>query len=130
MAIGPLVSPSERAARAFGWDPISALSKVPFKTLGVVGVGVVLGVLLLDLIGYLFAMVSGSRSSYQSVSRSLLRSAAGAWEERDSNILGEWVAPYTSRSGRSLDSVSRVLDGLARAVNKWEEQPAIDRVFH
>jgi len=91
--------------------------------------GVVLGVLLLDLIGYLFALVSGSRSSYQSVSRSLLRSAAGAWEERDSNILGEWVAPYTSRSGRSLDSVSRVLDGLARAVNKWEEQPSADRGF-
>jgi len=130
MAIGPLVSQSDRAARAFGWDPVAALSTVPFKTLGLVGVGVVLGVLLLDLILYLIASISGGRSSYQSLSRSLLGSAASAWEERDSNILGEWIAPYTGRSGRSLDSVSHVLDVLASAVHKWDEESASDRALH
>ncbi|XP_045615616.1 uncharacterized protein [Procambarus clarkii] len=82
------------------------VSQLDFKTAGVLAVVVVGALLLLNLFGKPFSPFG----------RSLLTSAANAWENRDQLGFGPAL-----RGSRSLEPVTQVLDALAEAVRKWEE---------
>ncbi|XP_042204217.1 uncharacterized protein LOC121853898 [Homarus americanus] len=82
------------------------VSQLDFKTVGLLAVVVVGVVFLLDLF----------TKSYTPYGRSLLSSAAHAWDDKDQLGLKDAV-----RGSRSLEPLSNVLDALAEAVMKWEE---------
>ncbi|KAG7156267.1 uncharacterized protein LOC121853888 [Homarus americanus] len=82
------------------------VSQLDFKTVGLLAVVVVGVVFLLDLF----------TKSYAPYGRSLLSTAAHAWDNKDQ--LGFTGA---IRGSRSLEPLSNVLDALAEAVVKWEE---------
>ncbi|XP_045615614.1 uncharacterized protein [Procambarus clarkii] len=82
------------------------VSQLDFKTAGVLALIVVGIVLLLNLV----------TKSYLPYGRSLLSSAAHAWDSRDQLGLGPAL-----RGSRSLEPFTNVLDALAEAVKKWEE---------
>ncbi|KAF2346499.1 hypothetical protein FHG87_022745 [Trinorchestia longiramus] len=103
--------------RRFGVDPIAALKNINFKTVGLVGAGILLAVLLIDLLGYLYAAYKGSSKQYVPYSRSLAIMAADAWDNRSSNAIGEFYDPYAR--ARSVEPLTAVLDSLASAARRW-----------
>ncbi|XP_071530501.1 uncharacterized protein [Panulirus ornatus] len=85
------------------------IANLDFKTVGVLAL-VVVGVL------FLFNLLTKSYAPY---GRSLLYSAANAWDNRDQLGLND-----VGRGSRSLEPLMNVLDSLAEAVKKWEESEA------
>ena len=84
----------EAGLRSLGADSFTALKGIDFKTVGFVGAGILLAVLIIDLIGYLFASYDGRGDLYVPYSRSLAVMAADAWENRQDNYIGEIYDPY------------------------------------
>ena len=89
-----LFSVFENGLRSFGTDPFSVLKNIDFKTVGLVGVGILIAVLIIDLIGYLIAGYQGKAGDFVPYSRSLAVMAADAWENRQDNYIGEVYDPY------------------------------------
>ena len=89
-----LFSVFENGLRSFGTDSFNALKNIDFKTVGLVGVGILLAVLIIDLIGYLIASYQGKSDVFVPYSRSLAVMAADAWENRQDNYIGEIYDPY------------------------------------
>ena len=118
------VSPNSLMTRFDEWfgslttDPVRTLTNAPIKTIGLVGAGIVLTVLIIDLLGYLIAYVSGKKSSYVPFSRNAIDKITSFWDNRHSNMIGDYLDPY-SRQSRSLDSMTEVLDSISAAWKKW-----------
>lgn len=93
-SVTALASRMDGWARSLGTNPIKALKTFDFKTVGIVGAGILITVLLIDLIGYLFAAYNGTRRSYVPVSRNIVNLATGAWDNRSSNLIGDYFNPY------------------------------------
>ena len=89
-----LVSRMDGWMRSFGADPLTALKSFDFKTVGLVGAGILLVILVIDLIGYAFAAYNGTRRSYVPVSRSVVDLATDTWDNRHSNLIGDYFDPY------------------------------------
>jgi len=103
-------------------DPLRTLQTAPVTTLAIVGVGVVVGVLLVDLLTYLLAVVSGTRSSYVPFSRNAFEKIFNLWDNRGDNFIGDLMGdPYYGRMSRSLDPTSQILDSLSAAWKKWDQ---------
>lgn len=83
--------------RAFGADPLNVLQKFNYKNVAIIGAATALLVILVDLVGYLWAAFKGTRRSYIPYSRSIFDFASDAWEDRNSNGIGEYLtlSPYT-----------------------------------
>ena len=81
--------------RRFGADPLSALKSFDLKTVGLVGAGVVLVVLLFEFLGYIYAVFKGNSRSYVPYSRKFFDLATDAWDNRSSNVIGEYFDPYS-----------------------------------
>jgi len=101
-------------------DPFKALHTIPFKTVGLVGAAVIFTILIIDLLGYLFATFEGSRRSYVPFSRSMLDAVTDAWDDRHSNFIGDYYDPYA----RSLEPMTNTLDSLSLAWKKWGRDAA------
>jgi hypothetical protein len=91
---GELFTTVNDGIKRFGADPIAALKSFNLKTVGLVGAGILVAVLVIDLLGYLYAVYKGTAKKYIPYSRSLVLTAADAWENRSSNFIGEFYDPY------------------------------------
>lgn len=89
------MSQVENGIRRFGADPFSLLKTIDFKTVGLVGAGILVAVLLIDLIGYMYAAYRGTSREYVPYSRSFAIMAADAWDNRENNVIGQYYDPYT-----------------------------------
>ncbi|XP_069975996.1 uncharacterized protein [Penaeus vannamei] len=89
------------------FDLKGLVNKLDIQTVGLVAVVAVAAVFLLDLF----------TKSYAPFGRSLVSSAAHAWDKAD-----QWGLSGSVRGSRSLEPVTKVLDALAEAVKKWEAQ--------
>lgn len=89
-----IITRMDNWVKAFGADPLTALKTFDFKTVGLVGAGIFIAVILIDLIGYMFAAFSGNRRSYVPYSRSAVDYVTDAWDNRQSNHIGEYYDPY------------------------------------
>lgn len=114
----------ENGIRRFGVDPLSALKSFDFKTIGFVGAGILLAVLVVDLLGYLYAAYQGTSRSYVPYTSKLALFAADAWDNRHENAIGDYYDPYAR--ARSLEPLTGVLDSLSEAVKKWADVPATE----
>lgn len=117
-----IVNQVDAWVQQFGLDPYGALKSIPFKTVGVVGVGIIIAILIIDLLGYMFAAYAGTSRSYRPYSRTAIDFLVDAWENKHYNYIGEYYDPYAQ--SRSLGSVTTVLDDLASAWKKWGEDEA------
>ncbi|XP_018019513.1 uncharacterized protein LOC108675968 [Hyalella azteca] len=107
----------DSALRTVGYDLPSLIKSIDFKTIGLVTGAIILGLLLFDVISqWLGKSLDNDYSSYSSYGRSLAVGAAKVWDKKDEIGLLEGV-----RGGRSLESVTKVLDSISDAVLKWEE---------
>ncbi|CAL4066233.1 unnamed protein product, partial [Meganyctiphanes norvegica] len=77
------------------------------------------GILLFNLLGYKFAVLSGNAADYHPYGRSLLTGAAEAWQNRDNLDLEPYFSGVRGRS-LDIDNVSRILDAISTAVLDWE----------
>ncbi|XP_027229891.2 uncharacterized protein [Penaeus vannamei] len=89
------------------FDLKGLVNKLDIQTVGLVAVVAVAAVFLLDLF----------TKSYAPFGRSLVSSAAHAWDRAD-----QWGLSGGVRGSRSLEPMTKVLDALAEAVKKWEAQ--------
>ena len=89
-----LIQKADAFVQRFGADPYMALKTIPFKTVGVVGVGIIATILIIDLIGYLFSAYSGTARSYRPYSRSAIDFFVDSWENKKYNYIGEYYDPY------------------------------------
>ncbi|XP_042869174.1 uncharacterized protein LOC122251350 [Penaeus japonicus] len=89
------------------FDLKGLVNKLDIQTVGLVALVVVAAVFLFELFS----------KSYAPYGRSLLSSAAHAWDDGD-----QWNLKESARGSRSLEPVTKVLDALAEAVKKWEAQ--------
>ena len=60
-------------------DPLAAVKTLDVKTVAMVGVGVMLVVLAIDLVAFLLASVSGNRRSFAPLSTSALEALLHHW---------------------------------------------------
>ena len=71
------------------------LLSVALKTAGLVGLGLALGLAIVELIGYFIRFLSGTQSrSFAPISSSVLGSASSAWMNRYHNGLHDMIHPY------------------------------------
>ncbi|KAG7156265.1 uncharacterized protein LOC121853885 [Homarus americanus] len=103
-ALAPVMYQLQESLRSV--DLAHWVSQLDFKTVGLLAVVVVGVVFLVNLF----------TKSYSPYGRSLLSSAAHAWDNRDQLGLTDVLS-----GSRSLEPLSNVLDALADAVMKWEE---------
>ncbi|XP_042204227.1 uncharacterized protein LOC121853900 [Homarus americanus] len=103
-ALAPIMYQLQESLRSV--DLAHWVSQLDFKTVGFLAVVVVGVVFLVNLF----------TKSYAPYGRSLLSSAAHAWDSRDHLGLTGVLS-----GSRSLEPLSNVLDALADAVMKWEE---------
>ncbi|XP_047491733.1 uncharacterized protein LOC125040967 isoform X2 [Penaeus chinensis] len=89
------------------FDLKGLVNKLDFQTVGLVALVAVAAVFLLDLF----------TKSYAPFGRSLVSSAAHAWDYAD-----QWGLSESVRGSRSLEPVTKVLDALAEGVKQWEAQ--------
>lgn len=122
LKLNDLVDRADTFMTTFTRDPLGALSTIDFKTVGVVGGAILLTIVLIDLVGYLFAAYNGTRRSYVPYSKSAVDFLVDAWDNKNYNYVGEYYDPYAR--ARSLEPVTNVLDQLSAAWKKWEAQPS------
>jgi len=120
MNITEVVTRMDSWATKLGKDPIAALLSINFKAVGLVGATIILAVVIIDLIGYLFASYNGTSRSYVPYSRSAVDFLVDAWDNKKYNHIGEYYDPY-ARS-RSLDTVTYAIDSLSSAWKKWGDE--------
>ena len=84
----------ERQSKFLDAKSLGLLS-VALKTVGLVGLGLALGLAIVELIGYFVRFLSGAQSrSLAPISSSVLGSASSAWMNRYHNGLHDVIHPY------------------------------------
>ncbi|CAL4135883.1 unnamed protein product [Meganyctiphanes norvegica] len=116
----------DSSLRFLGFDLQDFIKNLDIQTVGLFTLVVVAGVFLFDFLGYGYSTYQGTTSAYSSYSRSLTTGAAKFWQNRE--ILG--FDPYLNeiRGGRSLDSVTGVLDAISSAWLKYEDPVITNRI--
>ena len=89
-ALAPFIEKVDSTLRNYGYDVPSSVKAMDLRTVGVIGAGIVFGFILLEILSSILGITRsvlgggiGSGSSYSNYGRSLLVSAARAWENKD-----------------------------------------------
>ncbi|KAK7086638.1 hypothetical protein SK128_020709 [Halocaridina rubra] len=119
--VGSLMYQFDNQLNRAGYDLKGLFRSIDIHTIGFLTLVVVGAVLLFDLINYGISVYLGHTSTYSSYGRSLATNAARLWEHRD-----QYDLSALGRGGRGLDSsVTNVLDSLAEAIIKYDEEENI-----
>ena len=90
----------ERQSKVLDSASLGLLS-VALKTAGLVGLGLALGLAIVELIGYLVRFLSGTKSSSLApITSEVFDSASSAWMNRHHYSLNDMVHPYLLGDGR------------------------------
>ncbi|XP_076069806.1 uncharacterized protein LOC143041685 [Oratosquilla oratoria] len=121
IAPSDVMSQLDQNLRSYGVDMRELrhyIKYIDIQTLGVFAIMVIICIFIFDSLAYLFAYFKGTTSHYSSYGKSILASSAKVWPEIRNELA---VDPYAR--GRSLDSVTPVLDAIHGAFLRWESAP-------